>query len=92
MPVEMLVLYLAMEKLPVAFYQSDDRTLPAPGGGSRRHCGYVLGRQTGAVRPLPCRRTARKLHQSCSKCDSPAQQTIEGGTHIIYHDPWCIGR
>ena len=67
-PVEMLVLYLAIEKLPVAFYQSDDRTLPAPGGGSRRHCGYVLGRQTGAVRPPPCRRTTRSLRQSSTMC------------------------
>ena len=58
MSVEMLVLYTAIRKLPVAIYQSDDRTLSDPEGGSRMHCGYILSRQTGMVRPSPRRRTA----------------------------------
>ena len=78
----MLIIYLSIKKLPVPFYQSDDRTLPdsrrVP-GGSRKHCGYIQPQQTGTVRPTRhC--TALSLCSSHTKCDSTAQQTNERGT------------
>lgn len=47
---ELLIMFLFTKKLPVAFYQSDDRTLPDADASTRMHCGYVLRHQTGTVR------------------------------------------